>query len=71
MILLLAFPESFNKSFNNLINVIEYGRDTLMKEIVINSIKSHDFKNKMKGNVNGEGFYVRGRNPNKFHKRGN
>ena len=56
VILLLALPESFD----NLINVIEYGRDTLTKEIMINSIKYHDFKSKMKGNTKGEGLSVRG-----------
>ena len=47
--------------FESLINAIEYGRDTLTKEIVINVIRAHDFKAKMREGSSGEGLFVRGR----------
>ncbi|KAL5560571.1 hypothetical protein UlMin_036782 [Ulmus minor] len=42
--------------FKNLINAIEYRRYTLTKEIVINAIRAHDMKAKMRERSNGEGL---------------
>ena len=44
VILLNSLPDCFK----SLINVIECARDTLTKEIVINVIRAHDFKAKMR-----------------------
>ncbi|KAL5552256.1 hypothetical protein UlMin_002432 [Ulmus minor] len=44
VILLNSLPDCFE----SLINAIEYGKDTLTKEIVINAIRAHDFKAKMR-----------------------
>ena len=57
VILLNSLPDCFE----SLINAIEYGRDTLTKEIVINAIRAHDFKAKMREGSSGEGLFVRGR----------
>ena len=57
VILLNSLPDCFE----SLINAIEYGRDTLTKEIVINAIRAHDFKAKMREASSREGMFVRGR----------
>ncbi|KAL5582021.1 hypothetical protein UlMin_014463 [Ulmus minor] len=59
VILLNALPDSYS----NLKDAMEYGRDTLTSEIVINSLRSKELDLKMKGKAssNGEGLFVRGR----------
>ena len=57
VILLSSLP----KYFESLINTIEYGKDTLTKEIVINTIRAHDFKANMREGSSGEGMFVRRR----------
>ncbi|KAL5569740.1 hypothetical protein UlMin_026315 [Ulmus minor] len=59
VILLNALPDSYS----NLKDAMEYGRDTLTSEIVINSLRSKELNLKMKGKAssNGEGLFVRGR----------
>ena len=44
---------SLPNCFESLINAIEYERDTLTKEIVINAIRAHDFKAKMREGSSG------------------
>ena len=45
VVILLNYLPDYLES---LINAIEYGRDTLTKEIVINAIRAHDFKANMR-----------------------
>ncbi|KAL5576887.1 hypothetical protein UlMin_018586 [Ulmus minor] len=68
VILLNALPDSYS----NLKDAMEYGRDTLTSEIVINSLRSKELDLKMKGKAssNGEGLFVRGRHTAKKNYKG-
>ncbi|KAL5553358.1 hypothetical protein UlMin_040759 [Ulmus minor] len=59
----VIFLNPLPDSYSNLKDVMEYGRDTLTSEIVINSLRSKELDLKMKGKAssNGEGLFVRGR----------
>ena len=67
VILLNSLPDSFD----SLINAIEYESDSLTKEVVVNAIRAHDFKHKMKDENGGEGPFVRGRPQMKSDKYSN
>ncbi|KAL5567516.1 hypothetical protein UlMin_024091 [Ulmus minor] len=68
VILLNALPDSYS----NLKDAMEYGRDTLTSEIIINSLRSKelDLKMKRKISTNGEGLFVRGRRIAKKNQKG-
>ena len=66
----IILPSSLPKIYEHFVDTMLYGKQTLTMEEVKATLNSNDFQQKveMKGESEGEGFTVRGRNSKRYEK---